>query len=205
MIITFTNMKGGVGKTTFAVNLAVAFKDTYQEPVRVIDLDDQETATLWIEKGKSKGTFDIPVLKEASGNDMENGFTFIDTPQLNKKDESALSAIRIADLVIIPCSDAAGATSSTDLTIEIVKKLRSDDPLVILTNVRESQEDGQAVIEWSKKLTVPVAKTILRKRTIVNKTQIRGNWLREDEPAMEIQKLVSEIVKFARANKPINA
>lgn len=48
MIITVGNIKGGVGKTTIAVNLA-AHRATQGESVCLIDADDQGTATLFTE------------------------------------------------------------------------------------------------------------------------------------------------------------
>jgi chromosome partitioning protein len=48
MIITVGNIKGGVGKTTIAVNLA-AYQATQGESVCLIDADDQGTATLFTE------------------------------------------------------------------------------------------------------------------------------------------------------------
>ncbi len=48
MIITVGNIKGGVGKTTIAVNLA-SHRATQGESVCLIDADDQGTATLFTE------------------------------------------------------------------------------------------------------------------------------------------------------------
>jgi chromosome partitioning protein len=47
MIISVTNLKGGVGKTTLAINLAVAFAHRKQK-VCLIDLDEgQKSAMVW--------------------------------------------------------------------------------------------------------------------------------------------------------------
>lgn len=44
-IITIANMKGGVGKTTIAANLAVYFRDTLGKPTLLIDFDYQGSLT----------------------------------------------------------------------------------------------------------------------------------------------------------------
>lgn len=45
-IISIVNMKGGVGKTTVAVNLATCLAQDYQKRVLIVDLDTQVSATL---------------------------------------------------------------------------------------------------------------------------------------------------------------
>ena len=49
MIITVGNIKGGVGKTTLAVNLAIHAGKNLGKSVVLIDADDQSTATLFTE------------------------------------------------------------------------------------------------------------------------------------------------------------
>ena len=49
MIITVGNIKGGVGKTTLAVNLAIHAGKNLGQSVVLIDADDQSTATLFTE------------------------------------------------------------------------------------------------------------------------------------------------------------
>jgi chromosome partitioning protein len=56
-IIAVTNGKGGVGKSTTAVNLAGIFGEGMR--VLVVDSDPQESATWWMERSASPGAADI--------------------------------------------------------------------------------------------------------------------------------------------------
>ena len=51
-IISFSNQKGGSGKTTLAVNLAVLWSNSKYK-VAVIDGDNQKSLTYWIEARKN--------------------------------------------------------------------------------------------------------------------------------------------------------
>jgi chromosome partitioning protein len=95
--------KGGVGKTTVAVNLAVA------SGVRTVlfDLDTQESAVMWADRREA----DLPHveflterrLPEALRAAEEQGFdlAIIDTPPA--AGPQALAAAQAADLVLVPC------------------------------------------------------------------------------------------------------
>ena len=50
-IITFSNQKGGSGKTTLSVNLAVLWSNS-QYKVAVIDADPQKSLDNWVEARK---------------------------------------------------------------------------------------------------------------------------------------------------------
>ena len=47
-IISFVNLKGGVGKTALAVNVGISLAAELGQKVLVIDLDPQANASLWL-------------------------------------------------------------------------------------------------------------------------------------------------------------
>ena len=47
-VISFMNMKGGVGKTTLAVNIAYGLADLHRQEVLIIDADPQFNASQYL-------------------------------------------------------------------------------------------------------------------------------------------------------------
>jgi chromosome partitioning protein len=104
--IAVVGMKGGTGKTTISLGLAVAAytKDNLQ--VAIIDLDPQATAANW--RDRRKAEFPVVVscqvsrLRQALDAAAEHGadIAIIDTP--GKGTDAAIAAIKTADLVIMP-------------------------------------------------------------------------------------------------------
>ena len=105
-IITLAAQKGGVGKTTLAVNLAIA-AEAAGIKTALFDLDPQESATAWSERR----TAELPHVEPISARRLDqaidaaeaNGFalTIIDTPPAAGAEAAA--AAQRADLVVIPC------------------------------------------------------------------------------------------------------
>ncbi len=50
-VISFINMKGGVGKTTLAVNIAYALADHHAKQVLLVDIDPQFNASTYLVGG----------------------------------------------------------------------------------------------------------------------------------------------------------
>ena len=47
-IISFMNMKGGVGKTSLCVNMAIKLTRNYNKKILIVDLDPQMNATQYL-------------------------------------------------------------------------------------------------------------------------------------------------------------
>ena len=127
-IISFISQKGGVGKTTLAIHLAVAFAADGLN-VAILDLDSQASAAEWkdFREQELPGVIAIPssrlpkVLKELeiTGADI----VILDTAP--HSEGTALDAARAADLILVPCQpsimDLRAMRKTTDLLRHIKK------------------------------------------------------------------------------------
>lgn len=103
--IAIIGQKGGTGKTTTALGLAVC-AEMAGHPTAILDLDPQTNAANWKDRRKARGPAVESIqpgrlrqtLKAAEANGAV--FVFIDTP--GKSDTAAIEAARVADLVLIP-------------------------------------------------------------------------------------------------------
>jgi len=107
-ILVVLNGKGGVGKTTTAVNLAAALSETKR--VLLVDADPQGSATWWIERGEKGVKFDLAKETDARllGKLQYAGnyeVVVVDTPPALGSDALA-AVVPLADYVILPTPPA---------------------------------------------------------------------------------------------------
>jgi chromosome partitioning protein len=126
--ISFISQKGGVGKTTLAIHLAVAYAADGLNVV-ILDLDPQASAAEWkdFRDEEMPGVIAIPssrlpkVLKELE--DRGADVVILDTAP--HSEGTALDAARAADLILVPCQpsimDLRAMRKTTDLLKHIKK------------------------------------------------------------------------------------
>lgn len=105
-IISIISQKGGTGKTTLALNLAVAAELDGRSTV-VIDLDPQASAKGWHDNREAETPIVISAqaarLPEIIDTSKKHGAEFIIIDTAPHSESASLAAARISDLVIIPC------------------------------------------------------------------------------------------------------
>lgn len=144
-VLVILNGKGGVGKTTTAVNLAAAF--AVNDRVLLVDADPQGSATWWVERSSGLG-FDLaqetaPALLKDLRQVSNYRLVVVDTPPA--LDSTALAAVvPAADYLLLPTPPAP-----IDLTalIETVKRtvLPSGVPHRVLLTRVDPRSLGEAL------------------------------------------------------------
>ena len=123
-VIGICSQKGGAGKTTLAVHLAVASQQAGYSAV-ILDLDPQGTAEAW--GGWRKDAPPVVISAKASNltkmldraREAGADLAFIDTPPFAQADASM--AARAADLVLIPCRPRAFDLHAIRLTATLTQ------------------------------------------------------------------------------------
>jgi chromosome partitioning protein len=168
----FVQQKGGSGKSTTCVNLAV-LAEAEGESVLIVDLDPQSNLALW---ASVRGTNKPPVLESfpeklpeivKSAETLGVTLVMVDTP--SKIDATALAAIRAADMVICPTMpdlfNVGSLKDTTDL-LEATGKLAHTVGVVNNVEDDNTAEDKIAVAKGALEgLHMAVAEPAIRHRT----------------------------------------
>ena len=104
--LSVISQKGGAGKTTLALNLAVA-SELAGSPAVLVDVDPQSSAAAWGDSRESEAPVVVSAQAARLGEVLETArehgaeLAIIDTAPHAQTD--ALNAARAADLVLVPC------------------------------------------------------------------------------------------------------
>jgi chromosome partitioning protein len=122
--IAFLSQKGGSGKTTLVVHVAVAAHEA-GERVVVIDTDPQKSATVW---GETRNQ-DAPIVATAAAVELTHvlnaakqelmTLAIVDTAPHAAPDATRI--VRAVDLVVIPCRPTAFDIAAVGSAVDIVK------------------------------------------------------------------------------------
>ena len=191
-VITISQQKGGSGKTTLAVHLALAFIKYHNLKVAVIDTDPQGSLGKWFMiRTEKKISNDNLTFKTASlwGAQYESktlkkdhDIVIIDTPP--KIESDARPSIESADLVLIPVAASHVDFWATGAIVEIAKKANKK----ILIQINRSSQRSKLITktnEFIKSLDLSATKTIIGNR------QIFASSMGEGKTAVEKQKKVA--------------
>lgn len=194
------SQKGGVGKTTVALHLAVAaFHDGKR--VAVVDLDPQASARKWADKRELDGpevvgdhAERLPQLAEAA---KANGADLLVVDTAPNADRAALIAAKAADLILIPCRPAAFDLDAIGATRDLAEIARRPSYIVLsVAPVRSAvtEEARQGLERQGAK----VAPTVIHQRVAYSHAVIDGRSAMEFEPDGKAAEEVRKLYMWAR-------
>ena len=180
-VITIAQQKGGTGKTTLAVHLALAFIKYHNLKVAIIDTDPQGSLGKWFmireEKKLSNDNLTFKTASlwgaqyESKALKKDQDIVIIDTPP--KIESDARPSIESADLVLIPMAASHVDFWATGAIVEIAKKANKK----ILVQINRSSQRSKLISktnEFIKSLNLSATKTIIGNRQIYTASMGEG-------------------------------
>ncbi len=144
-IWSLTTQKGGAGKSTLAVNLAVA-GERAGEKVLLIDMDEQASAAHWWESREGENPFLIQIkskdLPEALKKAKDKGFSLVIIDTAGRDTMQNNPAILNASFCLVPCQPSLADMRAAQPTIQTLKQAQKNFAF-ILTRCPSVGQDGE--------------------------------------------------------------
>lgn len=207
-IITLAHQKGGVGKSTIALNLYGYFSQSGLKTA-IVDIDPQGSITAFVEFSEAHGFNLIRRTDFATYADLlqlVRGFevVLIDTPPYLSKELEEI--IKITNLVIIPCKASLFDALAIRQTIEFItkeKKNRDFLSAIVLTMVISGASLQAQIREHLETHGMPIFQSEIGNRVAYAKSLlISGNVLQDDgsKAQEEMKNLAEEILNLVSQN-----
>lgn len=216
-ILALVGQKGGAGKSTLAVCLAVEAQ-ARGERVLLCDADPQGTARVWAEAAAEAGHAapttiamgaslhrpdQLPAL--AAGHDL----VVIDCP--GRLGDVQRAALMVATRVLVPCGPSGPevwALGATVALLEEARRLRPElDARVVLTRVQPRTSVGAAARSAVESAGLPVLDAWCGYRVAYQEALLCGQGVTTYEPggvaAREVRRLFNELLTTSRRKEPV--
>jgi len=203
-VITIAQQKGGTGKTTIAVHLALAFIKYHNLKIAIIDTDPQGSLGKWFmireEKKLSNDNLTFKTASlwgaqyESKALKKDHDIVIIDTPP--KIESDARPSIESADLVLIPVAASQVDFWATGAIVEIAKKANKK----ILIQINRANQRSKLISktnDFIKSLNLSATKTIIGNR------QIFASSMGEGKTAVEKQKKSNAVEEVKKLSEQI--
>lgn len=183
-IVSVINQKGGSGKTTLALHLAVALSQDGRNTA-VVDLDPQATAANWGDRREAK----MPVVRSAHASRLPHEIEQIEkaggealiVDTAPHSDSAAVAAAGVSDLILIPCRPAYFDLEAMANTLRLLRT--ADKPLWgVLNAVAPFGSEAEEAAETIQALNLRLCPAQLGRRIAFSRAVSSGLAAQEYEP-----------------------
>lgn len=209
MIIGLLNQKGGVGKTTLAVNLAAALT-LRGSRVLLIDADPQGSALDWAAAREGAPLFAVvglprPTVHKEIGV-VAQGYDHVVIDGPPRVTDLARSAIMASDLVLIPVQPSPYDIWAADEVVKLIAEARvykENLKSVFAVNRKIANTAiGRDVGEALAAYPVPVLQASITQRVVFAEAVAQGKSIFEIDPdgpaAKEMLAVLDELMEYAK-------
>lgn len=204
-VIALVGNKGGAGKTTLAVNLAMVL--AREAPTAIFDADPQGSALQWQSFAGDNSTLDVidgsEALEEIFSQQADRfGHIVIDCPPSVHAPQTH-AALAISDVALVPVQPSPldlWATVHIEQAIErahqVNPKLRA---MLVINQLEPRTKLSRLIRQALAELALPAAETAIRRRAVYRASVLEGKSVldmgqRGSEAAAEIRNVISEVV-----------
>jgi chromosome partitioning protein len=206
--IALVAQKGGTGKTTLAISLAVEARARGRSAL-IVDLDPQASACKW---GDRRTTSEHPAIIDAQPARLANALTkaeqagfdlvVIDTPA--RIEQAAAEAARHADLVIIPCKPSIYDLETLKTSLDLVNGRANTPPVVVLNAVPPQGNRSDQARQAIKTMGLSVCPATLGNRVAFEYAAhlglSAGEYESDGKAANEIRRLYTSICRLVEVS-----
>jgi chromosome partitioning protein len=206
-VIAVISEKGGVGKTTIAIDLAVAAVRK-QLAVAVLDIDPQATAANWLDRRTDKQPWVIatpvsrlvPVIAKAKAEGVD--IVIIDTQAQLSMDSA--EAARRADLVLIPIEPHLFSLETVAKVADLLRYAGNPASAYIINKApiqgQEATEAAAFITAQGLTLSPVVLHTRAAHRHASNAGQVAAEFDEHSKAAEEAAQLAEYVFRFIKLN-----
>lgn len=206
MIITIASQKGGVGKSTIAINLALFLAGLPEKvTVALVDTDEQKSCVETLEGHERPNLtlYEVPEAPHKVIRELEQQFIIVDTPPHSH--EVMWQAAAVSDRLIIPVQPSPLDIRGAGKTVQALQTIKAKyneklqcmflinriTPRTILAN------EIRAALE--KRYPFPILKTMLHNREAYKQSLITGlsvfEYEKNSPAAKEMAQVILEMTK----------
>lgn len=203
MIIGVLSQKGGVGKTTIAVNLAATFAKSGQR-VLLVDADPQGSALQWSAARDADPLFSVVGMAKSTLHrelpDIAKDYDIVVIDGAPRVNELGRAAILASDLVLIPVQPSPYDIWAAAETVRLIQEAQQfkenlEGVFVINRKIANTAIGRDVTDALSQFDTIPVLPTALHQRVIYAESAGQGLSVIEVDPKGEAAREIGALAK----------